>query len=523
MKQHLTVGAATGPLLEAYGVEYVFGIPGNHTLELHKGLENTRIRHVTTRHEQGAAFMADGYARVSGLPGVCIVISGPGLLNAGTAITQANQDSVPLLVITTMSSAEPGTGALHQMPDQAAVAGGLARASFTLAEPGDLAEMMANAFDCLRARPGAVIVQIPTNVLTLPTEQAAALNPQISSREFDVGEVASLLDAATQPLMLLGGGARRAAGVTELAERLDCPVLNTVNGKGIVAYGHPLAVGGSPSLPCLAQALADADVVLALGTEFSETDFDLLMRETPPIEAQVIQINLDPVPAPGIQGDTSQVVTALNADLKPSNRGGEQRAAALREAIRGEPHYHADFQAFFDAVQAAANDLVVVGDSTRPTYYASWMYETRRPNRYFHSASGFGTLGYAIPAAFGACLATQLPVVAIIGDGGAQFTLSELATALDNHLGVPIIIWLNDGYEEIAHSFAAREVNTSSTAVSSPDYALIAKAYGCRCASPATPDELTDVLRQALADDRPSLVLIEQNTFILSPSGQWYA
>jgi acetolactate synthase-1/2/3 large subunit len=523
MKQHLTVGTATGPLLEAYGVEYVFGIPGNHTLELHRGLENTRIRHVTTRHEQGAAFMADGYARVSGQPGVCFVISGPGLLNAATAITQANQDSVPLLVIATVSSAEPGTGALHQMPDQAAVAGGLARASFNLAEPDDLAEMMSNAFDCIRARPGAVIVQIPTDMLTLPAVQPAALNPQTSPREIDVAEVASLLDAATQPLMLLGGGARTAAGTTELAERLDCPVLNTVNGKGIVAYGHPLAVGGSPSLPCVRQALADADVVLALGTEFSETDFDLLMSETPPTAARVIQINLDPVPAPGIQGDTGQVVTALNANLKPDSRGGEQRATALRTAIRREPHYHADFAAFFEAIQAAADDLVLVGDSTRPTYYAAWMYETRRPNRYFHSASGFGTLGYAIPAAFGACLATQLPVVAIIGDGGAQFTLSELATAVDNHLGVPIIIWLNDGYEEIAHSFAAREVNTRSTAILSPDYALIAQAYGCRCASPASPGELTDAVREALADQRPSLILVEQNTFIHSPSGQWYA
>jgi len=238
--------------------------------------------------------------------------------------------------------------------------------------------------------------------------------------------------------------------------------------------------------------------------------------------AKIMSVNLDPAREPDVQADCGTVVAALNDRLPLARRGGARRARSLRRAVRLEPHYHADFAAFFAAIRNAADDLILVGDSTRPTYYAAWMYESQRPGRYFHSASGFGTLGFAIPAAFGAKLATDLPVVALIGDGGAQFTLTEIATAVDNHIGVPIIIWLNNGFEEITHSLTADNVAAGSTEISAPDFSLIARAYGCPSRSPTDLGSLTDTIRRAIDERRPTLIPIKQSDFVHGPSGAWY-
>jgi acetolactate synthase-1/2/3 large subunit len=177
--------------------------------------------------------------------------------------------------------------------------------------------------------------------------------------------------------------------------------------------------------------------------------------------------------------------------------------------------------ALFQAIQEAAPGLILVGDSTRPTYYASWQYECDAPRSYFHSVSGFGTLGYAIPAAFGARLATDRPVAALIGDGGAQFTLPELATAVDNEIGVPIIMWLNRGFEEIENSLNGRGISPSSARVSGPDFDRVAEAYGCDWHRPDDVAELRSALQTAFARKRPSLILLEQTRFTNLPSGQW--
>ena len=532
-----TVGTAIPHILEQSGVQVVFGIPGNHTVELYRGLADTSIRHITTRHEQGAAFMADGYARVSGQPGVCFVISGPGLMNAATAIVQAQQDSVPLLVVTTVSGADDQVGALHQMPDQLGAAQGMCKAVMQIESAATLQAQLREAYAlCAAASPGAVVVQVPLHLIgdTCALSEVEAETQIESSAAESPGKpgeyaqtIAELLGGAQQPLLLLGGGAQRCTHLVELAERLDAPVLNTVNGKGLLPASHPLAVGGSPSLPTLKRALAAADVVLALGTELGETDFDLLMNETPERRGRWLLVSTaesppvlaDEVFACGVE----VLVPALLGALDDMHCDGAERARQLRAEVGQEAHMHPDFAVFFKAVQAAASDLVLVGDSTRPTYYAAWMYECEQPRRYFHSVSGFGTLGYAIPAAFGAALASQVGVVALIGDGGAQFSLAELATGLDNQIGVPIVIWCNRGYEEITNSLAAQGVGGSSTDVSAPDYAQLAKAYGLQCWQPETPVELTQAISAGLKLQQPSLILVQQSKFVHSASGQWYS
>jgi acetolactate synthase-1/2/3 large subunit len=537
----------TGEALLAYladaGVDQVFGIPGNHTVALYRGFDAAGIRHITCRHEQGAAFMADGYARVSGTPGVCVLISGPGLLNAATAIAQASADSVPMLVITGVAATGDlgmARGTLHELPDQRATAASFCRESHTLLDPENLPDLLNRAFACFSSsRPGPVHLEIPLDLMDAPLSVETIRFFNCSSPGPDpraIGRAAELMSSAEQPIILVGGGARRAASeLTALAETLDAPVLNTVNGKGICPWGHPLAVGGSPSLPCLNQALNDADRVLAIGTELSETDYDLLMADGIPDTAGWIRVDIDPaqllIPSPPELAITSDSRLACAALLEAATElpespaaaeSGAERATRLRNAVARETHYHSEMKAFLDTVGAVAEDLTLVGDSTRPTYYAAWQYECQRPNRYFHSVSGFGTLGYALPAALGAAAAGQGPVIALLGDGGAQFTLPELTTGAQAGLSVPVIIWNNHGYAEIENSMTARQVPAESTHILTPDFRQAAAAHRCAYELATDLDELGRALRKALSAGVPTLIEVNESDFLTTPSGGWY-
>ena len=531
----VTCGAAVALILERFGVRRVFGIPGNHTLELYRGLAASRIEHVTTRHEQGAAFMADGYARASGCPGVVMLISGPGLLNAATAIAQALSDSVPMLVITAVAPRAQmgkGLGLLHDLPDQSSLAAGFCRQSFTVHEPDALSGTFVRAWrEMLHGRPGPVHVQIPLDVMSSPWSGTYPDVPARKPAQVDVTSLIEPLEDSREPMLVIGGGCADAGDVAELAERLDAPVVNTVGAKGVLPRQHPLAVGGSPSLPAIQRALARADVVLALGTELGETDYALLPADGSGerwrgtllrVDIDGMQLQRNRAADVAVCGDVQDVARALLDVLGPVDRRGADRATQLRSAVRAEHHYHDDLRTFFEALQAAHEDLVLVGDSTRPTYYAAWMFETQAPRRYFHSASGFGTLGFALPAAFGAKLATSAPVAALIGDGGLQFTLPELATGAQCGVCVPVIVWCNSGYEEISHSLNAAGVGDETAQVSTPDLEAVAAAYNLPFAAPSSCAELTACLVQALAATRPSIIRMDQNDFVKSPSGEWY-
>ena len=541
-------GEALPRLLAEYGVRTVFGIPGNHTLELYRGLAASGLRHVTTRHEQGAAFMADGYARATGHPGVCFLISGPGLLNAATAMAQALADSIPMLVITAVGPSDRigrGLGDLHELPDQQAAARAFSALSLRVTAPETLPGHLQTAFTLFASgRPGPVHIEIPMDVMAAVAgaelQPLAVETPELPA-DAELQELAAALEMAEAPLLMLGGGAL-AGPWTDIAERLGAPVLNTVNAKGVVPWEHPLAVGGSPSLPSLRAALAAADVVLAVGTEFGETDYDLLMEEAAvQIEGVLLRVDIDPEQLPrhvspdvAVAGDAAAVAEGLLALLPQASAerraAGAQRAESLRDQVVAEEHFHEELAAFFATLERALGDACIVGDSTRPTYYATWMLERRQPRRYFHSVSGFGTLGYALPAACGAALGiedhpddcTPRHVLALIGDGGAQFTLTELATAMDAQLPVIFLIWQNAGYEEIANSLAGRGVPADSTLISAPQFDRIAEAYGMPAYSPGSHMELEAALGLAATRTGPALIVVRQEDFVTLPSGQWY-
>lgn len=269
----MTCGEALVRLLESYGVDTVFGIPGVHTLELCRGLAGSSIRHVQARNEQGAGFMADGYARSSGRPGVCMVISGPGVTNALTAIGQAYADSMPVLMISSDAASHTlgkGWGALHEVPSLTTLTGQLTAFSACAMRPGDLPELVGKAFSIFASeRPRPVHIAVPLDVLAQPVAQTWHIvtppgrpypEPQA------VQAAATVLGNAQRPVIMVGGGACDASdAVRELAERLDAPVLTSNAGKGVISDFHPLAAGSTVVRPQAQAFLSMADAVLAVG------------------------------------------------------------------------------------------------------------------------------------------------------------------------------------------------------------------------------------------------------------------
>ncbi|MGA9664367.1 MAG: thiamine pyrophosphate-binding protein, partial [Pseudomonas alloputida] len=279
----LTAGQALVRLLANYGVETVFGIPGVHTLELYRGLPGSGIRHVLTRHEQGAGFMADGYARVSGKPGVCFVITGPGVTNVATPIGQAYADSVPMLVISSVNltaSLGKGWGCLHETQDQRAMTAPITAFSAVALQGDDLPELIARAwavFDSERPRP--VHISVPLDVLAASVSRdwsdEVVRRPGRGQPCRETLEQAALkLAAAKRPMIIAGGGALHAAEqLQQLSTRLAAPLFTSVAGKGLLSPDAPLNAGASLCVEPGWQLISQADVVLAVGTEMADTDF----------------------------------------------------------------------------------------------------------------------------------------------------------------------------------------------------------------------------------------------------------
>ena len=522
----LTVGEALIHLLEAHGVDTVFGIPGVHTIELYRGLASSRIRHVTPRHEQGAAFMADGYARASGKPGVAFVITGPGLTNAITPMAQARADSIPMLVISGVNRLDTlgkGLGYLHELPDQRGMLEKVALFSHRVEDPAELADVLVRAFTRFStARPGPVHIEIPLDVMGMP---APPLNrrpdqaPHPSQDLGKIGEVAAKARAARTPLILAGGGARYAeAPLRSLAELLGAPVVTTVNARGLL-HRHPLAVHASPSLKAVRTLIGEADLVVAVGTEFGPTDYDMyadggfvLPRNLVRIDIDADQLARHPTAIP-LKGDAAELLDALVGELGDvgvSRATGMERAAAAREAAWAEigPVMRDQVRAV-EAIRDALPGSLIVGDSTQPVYAANLYYDHDRPGGWFNASSGYGALGYAPPAAIGAAIARpDLPVVCLVGDGGFQFTLPEIAVAVETGAVVIFVVWNNRGYREIETSMRDAGVEPVGVSPAPPDFLKLAEAYGIPAERIASAAEIGGALRRAHAGGGPRLIEI---------------
>ncbi|PPA04277.1 hypothetical protein C4E44_09910 [Pseudomonas sp. MWU12-2312b] len=522
-------------LLEGYGVEHVFGIPGVHTVELYRGLHGSRLKHISPRHEQGAGFMADGYARASGKPGVCFIITGPGMTNILTAMGQAYADSVPMLVISTCNRREHlrlGHGHLHELPDQRALVAGVCAFSHTLQHPDQLPEVLARAFalfGCTRPRP--VHIEIPLDVLEMsadgldlrPRPLPAAPAPAPEAIEAAV----TLLSHAQRPLILAGGGARRCSEtLTLLAERLQAPVALTTNARGLLAPDHPLLLDGVQSSAHGRELFAEADVVLAVGTELGETDYDFFGLGPLAFKAPLIRLDIDPLQVLGVQtaavgllGDAEQGLRALLARL-PQRQAGPAWAGDRVTRVNAVEHAgwsakQRRLQALLDTVRDALPQPLIVGDSTQPVYQGALGYRAPTPNSWFNAGSGYGTLGYGLPAAIGAKLAQPLrPVVALVGDGGLQFSSAELIAAKEAGAGVILLLWNNTSYAEIRDYMNAREVPLLGVDILTPDFAALAQSCHVAHHRAGNLAGLRALLGQ-LGDTRePLMIEVDATTFL---------
>ncbi|GHB11090.1 5-guanidino-2-oxopentanoate decarboxylase [Modicisalibacter luteus] len=514
-------------LRERYDVDTLFGIPGVHTVELYRGLQGQAIRHVTPRHEQGAGFMADGYARASGKPGVCLIITGPGMTNIATAMGQALADSVPMLVISSVNRRDTlgrGQGRLHELPSQQQTLSGVSRFSHTLLDPDALPEVLARAFAVFTsARPGPVHIEIPIDLfaapVTPPTNWQAPRLYRPAPNLDGIAQAAEWLRDAKRPLVLLGGGCVDAPeAARQLVERLDAPCATTINAKGLLGRDHPLDLGANTALPAVRQLAHDADVILAVGTELGETDYDVVFDDGFTLTGRLIRIDIDPeqlvrnqATALGLVGDADSALKMLLAQVQaPLSRDGAQRTRAAHEALAlGSDPAFSTFVPLYDTLAKTLPEAILVGDSTAPVYAGNHLVSQPEPRRYFNASTGYGTLGYGLPAALGAQLARpDLPVIALVGDGGVMFTLSELATAVEERLPVVIVLWHNAGYEEIRRYMDAHGVPRLGVDLRAPDFQQLSVGFGCAARRVGSPRELADALASR-PGDAPYLIEID--------------
>jgi thiamine pyrophosphate-dependent acetolactate synthase large subunit-like protein len=518
-------GEAATAVLRELGTEVVFGIPGVHTIELYRGIAGSGLRAVTPRHEQGAGFMADGYARVTGRPGVCVLISGPGLTNALTPIAQAYHDSVPLFVLASTTERRDlgrGRGPLHDLPDQAALVRSVTSFSETVTDPAQLEPTLLRAWAAmLSGRPRPVHVALPTDVLEADCEPAGDAPPRDAPAAPDgeaVGRAAALLAGAQRPVVLLGGGAVDAGEeAAELAALLDAPIALTGNAKGAVPSSLPLCLGAVLPFRSVHDLIADADVALLVGTELSDVDVIYSGRRLE-FGGSVVRVDVDPgqldggvAATAGVAGDARAALAALRAALPGDGRArgdSAERAPAALRRLDWTPESEAHMP-WLDALeQALPADRIVSIDSTKLAYTAHHYMSAERPRSWL-APYGFGTLGTALPMAIGAKVGCpDRPVVAIAGDGGLLFTIAELATAADLGLALPVVVWDNRGYGEIRDSFdraGAPRVGTETTA---HDVLAIAAGFGCAVADAGSPEALGAAVEGALAADRPTVIRV---------------
>ncbi|WNZ57782.1 5-guanidino-2-oxopentanoate decarboxylase [Microbulbifer sp. MKSA007] len=518
-------------LLREYQVEKVFGIPGVHTIELYRGLPGSDLMHITPRHEQGAAFMADGYARASGKPGVCFLITGPGLTNAATAMAQAYSDSIPMLVISAVNRREDlgmGRGRLHELPRQSDASRGFCIWQHTLTQAEQLPEVMARAFQLLlSSRPGPVHIEIPIDLFPAPMsgnldDYRAAPSAMVpAANATAIATATQWLQAAERPVILLGGGAQSAGeAATQVSEKIAAPVFLSLAAKGVVDERHPLCGGANLSFDCVRERVEAADVVLAVGTELSETDRNLV-REDYAFSGKLIRIDIDPAqlvcnaqPDLAICADAAESLQQLSEALvqceESSKLRAEKEVSQLISNCRKE-WWEGSEERFpwVEALrEALPNEGILVTDSTQLAYNTNHALPLYHPRSHITCTTGYGTLGFALPASIGAKLSSERDVVALIGDGGLMFTLGELAVAVEQQLPLPILVWNNSGYGEIRDFMDAAEVPQEGVNLRTPDFVALAKSFGAEGCRIDKPQQLAMAVAEALQRKTPTIIEI---------------
>jgi acetolactate synthase-1/2/3 large subunit len=537
-------GALVVRALEDAGVEVVFGLPGVHNLAIWKALADSQIRLVGVRHEQAAAYAADGYARTSGKPGVALVTTGPGAANAVGATGEAWACGSPIVVIATdipASLRRPGVyrGVLHETPDQASLFGSVTKAQLRVSDASLIGAMVGSALSIATLPPSRpVYLEIPTDLLLADPGEAEPETTDYEWRaelgEADITPALELVAEAERPLIWAGGGAMRAeAGdaVGELARKIAAPVITTYQAAGLLGSDHPCDTGLPPFVPECGELWDDADLVIAIGSDLDGTSTQNWAQPQP---RRMLAINVDAddamknyTPDVVLVGD-ARVVTQALVDQLPENSGVSALAAHL-EQLREQTWLRLDDEEprateFLRSVaRALPDDAVVVCDMCIPGYWLGGFYRPPAPRRLLYPL-GWGTLGCAFPQALGASLAGRGPTVSFSGDGGFLYAVGELATVAQEQLPLTAVIVDDGGYGMLRYDQKVKGDPTYGVDLKTPDFETLAGTFGIKAQTvEGLGDEFGAALAQHTRDPEPS-VLIARAAIDPPPntSPRWY-
>ncbi len=530
--------------LDQLGVKLVFGLPGVHNLPIWKALRDSEIRLITVRHEQTAAYAADGYARATGRLGVALVTTGPGAANTLAATGEAMAAGSSVLIVATdipTGLRRPGVyrGVLHETRDQAAMFNPVTKAARTVDATEEIAAaVLESGTTALAAPSGAVYLGIPTDLLhqpvaaeppaTPPPAVWPPLPPSLLERARE------LLAGAERPLIWAGGGALRSGAgelIGELAVRLAAPVLTTYMGRGVIAPDHPCAVPGPVQAPEVGPLWDEADLVLAIGSDLDGMMTQNWLMPQPPA---LIAINVDELDADKnyaadltLIGDARAVLDQLLPAVTPRSGLAElqRRLSALNEAVR-DAIADDDEQAlvFLDAIERVLPvDAVIVADMCIPGYWLGGYRRVPLPRKLAYPL-GWGTLGFGFPASLGAALADAGPAVCVTGDGGFLFACGELATVVQERIPVTIVLVDDGGYGMLRFDQSRAGDEQFGVDLVQPDFVALGRAFGL---SPTRVEgfgpSFADALARAVATDVPEMIVVDAALYPPpNTSPRWY-
>lgn len=512
--------------LENEGVQYIFGLPGEENLHVLEAIKKSSIQFITTRHEQGAAFMADVYGRLTGKAGVCLSTLGPGATNLMTGVADANLDGAPLVAITGQVGTDQMHIEAHQYLDLVAMFAPVTKWNTQIVRPSNTPEILRKAFKRSQSeKPGAVHIDLPENIAAMPAV-GSPLNKDKLEKTYaafhSITEAAAAISQASNPLIMVGNGAIRANAsdaLTEFATQLNIPVANTFMGKGVIPYTHPLALWsvGLQQRDFINCAFDNTDLVIAIGYDLIEYS---PKRWNPQGTIPIIHIGANPaeidssyIPIVEVVGDISD---SLNEILKRADRQGksEPYALELRADMAADYKQYANDNGFpikpqkliYDLRQVMGPEDIVISDVGAHKMWIARHYHCDRPNTCLIS-NGFAAMGIAIPGALAAKLVyPNRKVVAATGDGGFMMNCQELETAL--RVGTPFVtlIFNDGGYGLIEWKQQNQFGESSFVHFGNPDFVKLAESMGLKGYRVESTTDFIPTLKTALAQDVPAVI-----------------
>ncbi len=514
--------------LEAEGVRYVFGIPGEETLDLNESLANSSIQFILVRHEQGGAYMADAYGRLTGRAGVCLGTLGPGATNLVTAVADAFLDRAPLVALTGQSDLERMHKESHQYIDLIGILRPIVKWNARVSSAEIVPEVVRKAFAVAESeKPGATHLELPEDVMARPLDASplpphAPVQPEPAARELQ--RAAEIICSAQKPVALAGNGAVRthaASALRKFATEVGIPVAETFMAKGLLDDDDPQALGtvGLQSRDYELAGFDDADVVITIGYDLVEHapehwnpngDKQIVVIDT--VAAEIDEFY---VPAVELIGDIPHVLSRLTSGCSddPPTPGGSSR---LREVVQGALYEGREDESFpmlppralWEIRQVLGRKDILVSDVGLHKLWIGRMFPTHEPGTVL-IANGLAGMGFALPTAIGAKLVyPDRHVVAVHGDGGFLMNVQELETAVRLRTPVVNVVWENGQFGSIAWKQDKKFGRHFDVDFGNPDFVRLAEAFGARAWRCASADELGLRLREALSLDVPSVIVV---------------